>query len=203
MRIGGAVAVLVLSLLLNGCWFGKKKQPVSVPPPAPKKVKLEPPPAVETKPVATAPPGATIEQPLPPPPAEQQPQAKPPKRTPRTRPPSAARGSVKKTPAAPAPPVVESTPPQQPAPAGKLGEILTDEQKLEYRRSFQQSDSAARQLISTITRHQLTSDQQDVLARIRSFLQQATEAASNDWSLAAQLARRAELLARDLASTIR
>jgi hypothetical protein len=84
-----------------------------------------------------------------------------------------------------------------------LGEILTDEQKAEYRRTFQQSDSAARQLLSNITGRTLNSDQQDVLARIRSFLEQATEAANSDWSLAAQLARRAELLARDLASTIR
>jgi hypothetical protein len=84
-----------------------------------------------------------------------------------------------------------------------LGEILTDEQKSEYRRVFQQSDSAARKLIDSIASRQLNSEQQDVLSRIRSFLQQASEAAENDWPLAAQLARRAELLARDLESGVR
>ena len=104
--------------------------------------------------------------------------------------------------AAPAPPPAVIAPPPPP-PAPSLGEILTPRQQAEYRRSWQQSSGLARQALTKLTGRALTPDQSDNASRIRSFLTQADDAATKDPASAAQLARRAELLARDLIDTLR
>jgi hypothetical protein len=86
--------------------------------------------------------------------------------------------------------------PAQPPPA--FGQILTPQQQAEFRRSYQQSAQFARQTLSQLSGRALSRDQADTANRIRSFLSQADEAQSKDPSAAAQLSRRAELLARDL-----
>jgi hypothetical protein len=90
-----------------------------------------------------------------------------------------------------------------PVAAPALGQILTEEQKAVYRRSYEVSSETARKTLSSLIARQLTSEQRDTLARVQSFLRQADEAKGRDWSLAAQLARRAELLAQDLVANVR
>jgi hypothetical protein len=84
-----------------------------------------------------------------------------------------------------------------------FGQILTPQQQADFRKSYQQSAQSARQALGQIAGRALTRDQADTANRIRSFLSQADEAQPKDLSTAAQLARRAELLARDLLSSIR
>jgi hypothetical protein len=98
----------------------------------------------------------------------------------------------------PAPPPV-----QPPAPPPAFGQILTPQQQTAFRRSYQQSAQSARQTLSQLSGRALSRDQADTANRVRSFLSQAEEAQSKDPSTAAQLARRAELLARDLLNSFR
>jgi hypothetical protein len=115
------------------------------------------------------------------------------------------------TPAPPAPvvhppkPKPDPTPPpvQPPAPPPAFGQILTPQQQAAFRRSYQQSAQSARQALSQLSGRALSRDQADTANRVRSFLSQADEAQSKDPSVAAQLARRAELLARDLLNSFR
>jgi outer membrane biosynthesis protein TonB len=94
--------------------------------------------------------------------------------------------------------------PAQPHPSPPaFGQILTPQQQTELRRSYQQSAQFARQTLSQLSGHALSQDQADTANRVRSFLSQADEAQSKDPSVAAQLARRAELLARDLLNSFR
>ena len=94
-------------------------------------------------------------------------------------------------------------PAQPPPPPPAFGQILTPQQQTEFRRSYQQSAQFARQTLSQLSGRALSRDQADTANRIRSFLSQADEAQSKDPSVAAQLARRAELLARDLLNSFR
>jgi hypothetical protein len=84
-----------------------------------------------------------------------------------------------------------------------FGQILTPEQQIEFRRSYQQSAQTARQTLGQLSGRALSRDQAEAANRIRSFLSQAEEAQSKDPSLAAQLARRAELLAHDMLKSLR
>jgi len=101
------------------------------------------------------------------------------------------------------PPKPKPVPAQPPAPPPAFGQILTPQQQTELRRSYQQSAQFARQTLSQLSGRALSQDQADTANRVRSFLSQADEAQSKDPSVAAQLARRAELLARDLLNSIR
>jgi hypothetical protein len=83
-----------------------------------------------------------------------------------------------------------------------LGQILTAEQQAASRKSYLASSDTARQLLSRIQGRALTRDQADSANRVRSFLTQAEEAQAKDPATAAQLARRAELLARDLVNSL-
>jgi hypothetical protein len=94
-------------------------------------------------------------------------------------------------------------PAQPPAPPPAFGQILTPQQQTAFRRSYQQSAQSARQTLSQLSGRALSRDQADTANRIRSFLSQADETQSKDPSVAAQLARRAELLARDLLNSFR
>jgi hypothetical protein len=93
--------------------------------------------------------------------------------------------------------------PVSPAPAPPaLGQILTPQQQSELRSSYRQSAQSARQTLQQLSGRALSRDQAETANRIRSFLSQADEAQSRDPSVAAQLARRAELLARDLLNSV-
>jgi hypothetical protein len=64
---------------------------------------------------------------------------------------------------------------------------------------YERSSSAAREILGALNTRDLTSDSRESIGRIQSFLAQAHEALTSDLTAAAQLAYRAEVLARDLA----
>ena len=103
----------------------------------------------------------------------------------------------------PEPAEAPAPPPPPPPPPPAFGQILTPQQQTEFRRSYQQSAESARQTLSQLSGRPLSRDQAETANRVRSFLSQADEAQSKDPSAAAQLARRAELLARDLLNSFR
>jgi hypothetical protein len=76
---------------------------------------------------------------------------------------------------------------------------MTNEQKAEYRRAYDAHASEANRILLSVSARKLVKEQIETVTRIRSFLQQAREATATDWSLAANLARRAAILARELA----
>ena len=66
-----------------------------------------------------------------------------------------------------------------------------------------QSVGAARAALGRIRGRQLSSEQSETAERIKTFAEQADQARKTDLRSAVQLARRAEVLARDLEATIR
>ena len=93
--------------------------------------------------------------------------------------------------ASPAPPTPEASPAQ-------LREILTPQQRAELIRNLDQSLAAARESLSRVAGRPMTRDQAETARLATSFAAQAESARSTDLIVAAQLARRAELLAREL-----
>jgi hypothetical protein len=79
-----------------------------------------------------------------------------------------------------------------------LGRILSPDEVAEYRAAYEHSAAAAREMLKSLTSSRLPAGSADSLGRIQSFLTQAQEASSSDLPKAAQLAYRAEILARDL-----
>jgi hypothetical protein len=66
-----------------------------------------------------------------------------------------------------------------------------------------QSVTAARAAVAQSSGHTLSGEQAETVRMIKALLSQAEAARTTDLSVAAQLARRAELLARDLAASLR
>jgi hypothetical protein len=87
--------------------------------------------------------------------------------------------------------------------AGKLTEILTPEQRQELSQEFSRSLSSARRGLAVAATRSLTLEQFETMELARSFMAQAERARQTDLSVAAQLARRADLLARALLSATR
>jgi hypothetical protein len=175
---------LLLMLSSTGCtWFGRKPKVAATPP--------QPHPVVTAPPVITPepepPPQVQPDQPQPvptPPPAQPQPAPVPPKPK----------------------PVVQTPKPSAPAPAPappSFGQILSPEQQTELRNSYQQNAQFARQVLGQVKGRALSREQAEAANRIRSFLSQADEAQAKDPATAARLAQRAQILARDLQSTLR
>lgn len=190
-----AMLAVALTGMLGGCSMRKKPVPAA-PPPLPPAIQPAPPepvqppeiePRVDELPVKEAP--GTLEAPLPPAP---KPPA-PPKRRPRR--PAAAR------PAPVEPAEAEAAKPSEPAP--QLGEVLTVDRRAELAQTFQTSAQEARQDLARLSGRRLSNAQAQSAARIRGFLVQAEGMVETDPRSAAELARRAALLARDLVKSIR
>jgi hypothetical protein len=76
--------------------------------------------------------------------------------------------------------------------------MLTEEERADLNRALDQSLSSTRQSLSEISERNLSPDQAETVNLVRTFVSQAERARSTDLNTAAQLARRAELLARSL-----
>jgi len=177
MNLRALPLTVALAIGSSGCWFGKKAA-VAPPPPAPQPVAVNPTPAAPP-----APDVAKTETPQPTP----QPKPAPP---PRPAPQASA-------------PQVTVTPPAEPAPAVRLGEILTDDRRRQYEADFNRNVSDAQAALKQASTRTLTATQKQSVGRIRTFLQQADQAKSNDLVTAVQLARRADLLAQDLRKSLK
>jgi hypothetical protein len=190
MRLAVVLLTIGLSLGSSGCWFGKKA--TATPPPAPQAKPappLQPPEqkAPEQKPL-----------PMPPPPVINEPAQitlPAPQKTPPPRPPAKKRTSP--TPAPPPPPA-EQPPVQPPPPPPQLGAILSDAERRQYEADYAQSLSRARSVLQQASGKSLTPTQKETVERIKVFIQQAEESKGRDLATALQLARRADVLGRDL-----
>jgi len=173
----------VMALSAGGCKSSRRTAaPAPPPPPVPAAPAVSPP--------AVSPPAAVAPPPKPKPEPAQE-----------TAPPTPPPVQVVHPPKPKTEPAQAPAQPAPPPPA--FGQILTPQQQTELRRSYQQSAQFARQTLSQLSGRALSQDQADTANRVRSFLSQADEAQSKDPSAAAQLARRAELLARDLLNSLR
>ncbi len=205
MRIAAILpALLLLSLGMTGCWFGRKKPP-KVP------VNL---------PVPTGAPKSTLpplpQDPFPPqplPPARVPPVQSTEGETPVETPPAQKRRPSPQKPS-PAPKPVETAPPPAEVPASsppssapqasppRLGELLDEDTRREYETELTNHLARADAALQKATGRQLNTAQRETVQRIQSFIAQARQAKDRDLSTALQLARRADLLGQDLSASL-
>ena len=112
-------------------------------------------------------------------------------------------------PAPPKRPPVVATPkpvpppaPAEPAPSPRLGQIFTADQARDYNRALDESLTRVRVVLAAAANRRLTPDQNRLIVRIRTFVMQAEQAREQDLVTAVNLARRADLLAQDLAGRL-
>jgi hypothetical protein len=185
------VLVVILALALESCWWKRAPAP--------------PQPSVNPRPLTLPEPSPLPEPILAPPtvaegqgdPAQIPIQAAPEILAPAPR---RRRGEVaKKKPAAP-----QVQPVPAPATVPRLGEILSPEIRANYERDFTVHVARAQDVILQASGRKLDSGQEQTVARIQGFLAQAASLREGgDLSNAVELARRASLLAGDLARTFR
>lgn len=205
MRIALRAALAASLLVAPGCRWFRRAPKTPPPPPSPTIVTPTPkpePPVLEppATPPATTPqqvpagkpplPETTRPVPAPPPPAK--PAARPSRR------PAAQPAETKKPEPAQTPPPVAV-----PAETPRLGEVLDPAQRQTVQRSYDENHELARHALDAIAKYPLSRDQRASVSRARSFLQQAEELVKTDLPTAARLARRANLLARDLLDSLR
>lgn len=198
-----------LSLLLTAEWgcHRKPKTPVQPPTPAAAPLEMPPPPKVEPRPIE--------EPPLPPPPMPAPPQQEPAVITPnviklppppkpaRKRPARPAAAKPKPEEAKPAEePAEPAAQPAPPSPAPVLEEVLPGDESRRLRQNLTAYQTAARNALAAIKGRRLSRDQNETASRIQAFLRQSGEAEGRDIAAAAELARRAALLAEDLRKSI-
>jgi hypothetical protein len=99
---------------------------------------------------------------------------------------------------APPPPAPEPEPPSSP----RLGQIFTADQLRDYNRTLDDSMTRARTVLAVAAGRRLNAQQSEMVVRIRTFMMQAELARQKDLVTAVNLARRADLLARDLSGSL-
>ena len=192
-------SILLIGLLPAGASSCHKRQvliPATTPAPAPATAQPAPTPAARTTeeipPPPTIAPSAETPQPesvIPnPPPAPPPAPPKPPRRN---------------TPLPPTPAAPAATTPTPAAPAPRLGIILTPEQQRQYNSDIDQSLQRADASLKSIGNRQLSNEQQASLDEARNFIRQAQATRASDLPAALRLAERADVLARNLASSLR
>ena len=80
----------------------------------------------------------------------------------------------------------------------RLGQIFTAEQVREYNRSLDENLDRVKKALNNLAGKKLNPEQTEVVNRIRTFQVQAEQAREQDLVTAVSLARRADLLAKDL-----
>lgn len=179
-------AALSLAGFSGSCFSsGKPPQPFTPPPPQPAPVAasaehLPEPPLTASLPDLSE--GAIVPNGVPeaaPPPAP-----KPPPRRPPTR--------------ATPPQTAAVTTPEPTATPPKLGQIYSPEQTREYNRTVDECLDRVRKVVSAMSRKTLNTEQTEILNRVLTFQRQAEESRSQDLGIAMTLAKRADVLAKDL-----
>lgn len=195
LRAAASLALLAAALFSAGC--RARRAPAPAVPARPVRAFVPPPPIVPAAVVLAEPETSETQTPvsvLPPPPLPSAfPRVPPPPRPARRRP--AAKPGPEET-AAPETPA-------EPAPAVRLGEVIPRDLARQLERRLAADSAAARQVLERIRGRRLSRDQADLAARIRAFLRQADQMRASDLSAAAELSRRAALLAQELGKTLR
>lgn len=188
-----ASALLAAALFAAGC--RARRAPAPAPPPRPVRSFTPPPPFLPAPVVLSEPEIAETQLPvsvLPPPPSATAEFPPPP--------------PVRRRPAAPAakPEAGETAQPETPAlPEIRLGEVLPSDVARQLERQLAENTASARGVLERIRARRLSREQADLAARIRAFLRQAEQMRARDLSAAAELSRRAALLAQELERNLR
>jgi hypothetical protein len=168
---------------MSSCGFHKAPRVFNPPPvmakapaPVPPDPEIAPPPEVAFEPVVYDFPRQTD-------PSTRFPELPPP------RPPRAPVVSIPKPPPPPENP---------PVAAPKLAQILTPEESRRNTQELEQYTERVRRALAMVQGKNLTPDQKDIADRVRTYLSQAEQAREQDLVTAVNLARRADLLAKDL-----
>ena len=189
-----AMLLLVAVCVSNvACWPLKKPAlATSPPPPAPLPTASATPRTVSPPPrTASAPPRTASAPPHP---------SLPPRHTPKknaTAKPNPAGGKQEQRATREQPKTAENSPPPS------LGQMFTQEERAELTQSLERNLSDARQAMSRLSGHALTAEKLQAVSLVQSLLVQADKARHTDLAVAAQLARRADVLARDLLTSVR
>jgi hypothetical protein len=88
-------------------------------------------------------------------------------------------------------------------PALQLGIVLTPEQQRQYNADIDQSIQRAEGNLRSIGNRQLTNEQRASLEEAQNFIRQAQAARASDLPAAKRLAERADVLAANLANSLR
>jgi hypothetical protein len=87
-------------------------------------------------------------------------------------------------------------PDSQPTP--RLGQVFTADQLREYNRALDESLDRVKRVMGTVAGKNLNPELTQMVSRIQTFQKQAEQAREQDLVTAVNLARRADLLAKDL-----
>jgi type IV secretory pathway VirB10-like protein len=191
-RMPATLALLVALSVLASCWPFRKAKPVPQPAKIPVQTQPVPAPPPKLEPPPQIPANTQSESHVPLPPMETQPLPPPP--------------PAKKLPSRPAPrvqPPAAEAPPPPPAPAPQLVPVLTAAQRQELENSVNERISRAQNILASIAGKRLSSEQENTVGQIRTFLKQAEEARGSDLLRANNLAERARVLAEELARRLR
>jgi hypothetical protein len=94
----------------------------------------------------------------------------------------------------PVPPPLENPP----APAPKLAQILSPDESRRNNQELDQSMDRVRRALATVGNRSLSPELKAIVERVRTYLSQAEQTREQDLVTAVNLARRADLLAKDL-----
>jgi len=84
------------------------------------------------------------------------------------------------------------------APALRLAQILTPEESRRNTQELEQYTESVKRILVRVKGRNLTAEQKDIAERVQTYLTQAEQAREQDLVTAVNLARRADLLAKDL-----
>jgi hypothetical protein len=101
-------------------------------------------------------------------------------------------------PTTPPKPATAGTAPQETPTPPRLAQLFTPEEQRENTRTLDECLDRVNRRLATIEAKNLTADQREEVQRIRTFRKQAEQAREQDLLTAVSLARRADLLAKDL-----
>jgi hypothetical protein len=198
-------AIAVLFVGLSGChWWLSKAKPEPIPTPVvPRPAEVKPPPTTPVEPPGPPPKIDTKEPDVPPavaviptPPAPKPRKKRDQKKV------GTGTGIAQNPPQTPKEGSAETANPPA-APVPKLGEILSDDQKLQFQKVCDESIKRAREALTQLRAFNLSTDQKESVTRIRAFIVQAEQARQRDPQTARLLAERADVLSRDLLRVVR
>jgi hypothetical protein len=98
---------------------------------------------------------------------------------------------------APKPPAI-ATPAESPPAPPRLAQLYTAEEQREHARTLDETMERVNRSLASIEGKNLTQEQKEQVERIRTYQKQAEQAREQDLLTAVSLARRADLLAKDL-----
>ena len=192
--------MLALALSSSACnpFRRNKTSPPTPPPPAVEQ--SAPTPGAQQAPGTQEPERAPAEQTPVVSPAREEP---PDTRTVRLPDPTPKPAGSAKPPRTPAPAAPPPAPEPAPGPAPQLGQLLSPEEQQHYARITDQALARATGTLKQLETKSLTVEQRTRLDRTLAFVRQAQDLRSRDLIQAASLAQRADVLARDLAASVR